>query len=239
MLINPPEVIQLLAHNLRWNIVKALSSSDYRVHELVNQLNQPMNLVSYHLKLLRDGLLIESRRSSADGRDIYYSLNLNHLRTSLQAVEKALSIDEPSADNLVPIHAIRVLFICTHNSARSQMAETLMRNLSGGNISVYSAGNQPTTIHPDAIKTMSQMGIDVSNQKSTHISQFEGQSFDYVITVCDNAREVCPTFTGSKQLHWGFTDPAAIHDANERLKSFEQIALRLKLRIEHFLKELT
>lgn len=234
-----PDFIKLLAHDLRWAMLTALATSDYQVNELVNLVGQPMNLVSYHLKQLREDGLVSTRRSESDGRDIYYSLDLEELRARFQTVGLALHpAVMTTADFKFPdkFSVRRVLFVCTHNSARSQMAEGFMRHLSAGRIEVFSAGSQPGTVHPEAVRTMKRFGVDVADQKSTHLETFDGQAFDYVVTVCDLAREICPTFSGDGiYIHWGFPDPAVIADSRERRDAFERTALRLQTRILHFL----
>ena len=233
-----PEFIKLLAHDLRWHLLKVLSLGDYRVQELVARVHEPMNLVSYHLKKLRDDGVVRTRRSEADGRDVYYSLDMDRLRSLYRAVGTAL---HPALSPAPAAHPefdppLRVLFICTHNSARSQMAEALLRERGGSSIEVYSAGSHPTRLHPDAIRTMAAQGIDIQAQQPKHWQDFADQSFDYVITVCDRAREICPTFPGEgTAIHWGFADPAAIENAQERRRAFEQIARQLASRIEYFL----
>jgi protein-tyrosine-phosphatase/DNA-binding transcriptional ArsR family regulator len=241
--VQPPEFIKLLANDLRWGLLKALTTSDLQVNELVAQLQQPMNLISYHLKKMRDDALVTTRRSEADGRDIYYSLDLNRLRTLYleagTALHPAIGLNLPMID-VSQLPDQRVLFVCTHNSARSQMAEGLLRHLSQGHLNVLSAGSHPTTVHPDAIHTMATFGIDISQQQSRPLSDIEGQSFDYVITVCDKAREICPTFPGSGlAMHWGFPDPVVIQDDLERRGVFEDTARQLKSRIEYFLSTLS
>src|SRR5664279_1572558 len=194
--IQPPEVIKLLAHDLRWHLLKALTTSDLRVQELATWVDEPMNLVSYHLKKLRDDGVVSTRHSEADGRDIYYSLDIGRLRELYQAAGAALhpALCEPTVVTYpLPTTPGRVLFVCTHNSARSQMAEGLMRHLGGAYFQVYSAGSHPTQPHSDAIRAMDALGIDIRSQRSKHLQEFENQVFDYVITVCDRAREVCPT----------------------------------------------
>lgn len=231
----PPAVLKLIAHDLRWALIKRLTVGDYLVHELADQVSQPMNLVSYHLKKLRDAGLVMARRSEADARDQYYSLDLDSLHTQLDAVSAALHpalMAQPM--NTHPVCDVRVLFVCTHNSARSQMAETLLRHISGGLIEAHSAGSQPTRLHPDAITTMQSYGIDISGQASKHVSEYDGQHFDYVITVCDNAREVCPTFAGGQQRHWGLIDPASLTDPDARAAQFRITAERLRARITHW-----
>jgi protein-tyrosine-phosphatase len=240
--VQPPEFIKLLANDLRWGLLKALTTGDHQVNELVTQLQQPMNLVSYHLKKMRDDALVTTRRSEADGRDVYYSLDLNHLRQMYleagMALHPAMGVNLPSLD-VSQLEPKRILFVCTHNSARSQMAEGLLRHLSQGYLDVLSAGSHPTTVHPDAIRTMDGFGIDISHQHSRPLSDFAGQAFDYVITVCDKAREVCPTFPGSgAPMHWGFPDPVVIQDDDERAAVFERTARQLKSRIDYFLSTL-
>jgi ArsR family transcriptional regulator, arsenate/arsenite/antimonite-responsive transcriptional repressor / arsenate reductase (thioredoxin) len=190
----PPALIQLLSHDLRWQIVKALTQSDYRVSELVDRFEQPLNLVFYHLKKLRDEALVTTRRSEADGRDTYYSLDLDYLQTLYRDAGAALhpSLVSHTSGTLSHLLAAKVLFVCTHNSARSQMAEGLMRHLSQGQIDVISAGSEPTTVHPDAIATMESLGIDIRSQIPKHFEAYLSQPFDYVISVCDRAREVWP-----------------------------------------------
>lgn len=237
----PPDVIRLLANDLRWQLVRELAVGDYRVNELVARVKQPLNLVSYHLKQLREGHLVTMRRSEADGRDNYYSLDLDYLRAVLDAAGSAIhpAVSRPPATDLPLPRVASVLFVCTHNSARSQMAEGLLRHLSQGNIHVSSAGSAPATIHPDAIATMDALGIDIRSQQSKGFAAVLDQSFDTVITVCDQAREVCPTFPGAGQhIHWGFADPAAITDPHERQQAFAATAQRLQARIRHYLTEL-
>ena len=233
-----PEFLRLLAHDVRWNVLRLLASGDYRVNELVAHVEQPMNLVSYHLKKLREDDIVQMRRSEADGRDTYYSLDLDRLRDLYRAAGRALhpSLAAPADQPVRVAGSPRVLFVCTHNSARSQMAEGLLRHLSQGRVSVTSAGSEPTQIHPDAIRTMQALGIDIRGQQSRGLESVTGSAFDYVITVCDRAREICPAFPGEgQQFHWGFADPTRIDDAAQRQQAFAATAQRLKTRIEHFL----
>ncbi len=237
--VHPPYLIKLLANDLRWGLLKALTTGDLQVNELVAQVQQPMNLVSYHLKKMRDDSLVTTRRSDADGRDVYYSLDLNRLHQMYAEagalLHPAIGINLPAV-NVSRLQHQRVLFVCTHNSARSQMAEGLLRHLSQGYVDVLSAGSQPTAIHPDAIGTMNTLDIDISHQRPRSLTDVEGQSFDYVITVCDKAREVCPTFPGyGRQVHWGFPDPVVIQNDAQRRAAFERTARQLKSRIIFFL----
>ena len=119
----------------------------------------------------------------------------------------------------------RILFLCTGNSARSQMAEGLLRHLAGDRFEVFSAGTQSTRVHPLAIKALAEKGIDISHHTSDHIDKYMGMEFDYVITVCDNAHETCPYFpTNKAQWHWSFEDPSAATGTEaERLAKFREI----------------
>jgi arsenate reductase len=128
----------------------------------------------------------------------------------------------------------RVIFICTHNSARSQMAEGLLRHLAGERYEVFSAGTQSTRVNPLAIKAMAEKGIDISQHTSDHIDKFMGMEFEYVITVCDNAKESCPYFpTNKTQWHWSFEDPAAATGTEEqRLSKFREIRNQIEQRLQ-------
>ena len=119
----------------------------------------------------------------------------------------------------------RVLILCTGNSARSQMAEGLLRDLAGDRLEVASAGVSPTQVRPEAIAVMRELGIDISRHRSKSVDEFAGQQFDYVITVCDNANEQCPLFPGNtRRIHWSFDDPAeAKGDEQSRLAIFRRV----------------
>lgn len=107
----------------------------------------------------------------------------------------------------------RVLILCTGNSARSQMAEGILRNLAGDRFEVHSAGTNPTRVRAEAIEAMKEIGIDISGHWSKSVDEFVGQPFDYVITVCDHAREICPVFPAETgRLHWSFEDPHTLDD---------------------------
>jgi len=132
----------------------------------------------------------------------------------------------------------RVLFLCTHNAARSQMAEGILRHLSRGAVDAQSAGTAPSTVHPlagEAVRGL--LGVDLGGQRSKHVDEFSGQHFDYVITLCDSARESCPVFPGAPvRMHWGFDDPSAVQGSDEdRSRAFRQTAAELKRRIDQLL----
>ena len=128
----------------------------------------------------------------------------------------------------------RVLFLCTHNSARSQMAEGLLRHLAGDRFEAMSAGTEATRVRPQAIEVMGEIGIDISHQESKTLERYLGEPFDYVVTVCDDANEACPVFPGAEsRLHWSLEDPAsATGTEEERLGVFRSVRDELKERIE-------
>jgi arsenate reductase len=133
----------------------------------------------------------------------------------------------------------KVLIVCTGNSARSQMAEGLLRHEGGDRFAVFSAGTKPTGVRPEAIAVMGEIGVDLSRHRSKSVDEFRGQTLDFVITVCDSARETCPVFPGAaRRLHWPFPDPAAI-DGPEvvRTEAFRRVRDQIHARILAFLNE--
>lgn len=131
----------------------------------------------------------------------------------------------------------RVLFLCTHNSARSQMAEALLRHMAGDKFEVHSAGNDPRGVNPFAVQAMEQIHIDISGAESKHLDQFVGQDFDYVITVCDKVNESCPVFPGDpNRIHWSFEDPSAAEGTDEeKLDVFRKTRDRISMRLRNWL----
>jgi arsenate reductase len=127
----------------------------------------------------------------------------------------------------------RVLILCTGNSARSQMAEGLLRHMCGDRFEVGSAGVEPSHVRPQAVEAMREIGIDISGHRSKSVDEFAGQEFDYVITVCDNANERCPVFPGkTERIHWSFDDPAeAVGDEAARLAVFRRVRDEIKARL--------
>lgn len=131
---------------------------------------------------------------------------------------------------------LRVLFLCTHNSARSQLAEAILRQLGGEQVEVYSAGSMPTEVHPDTIAVLQELGIDPSHHVAKSMDQFRGQTFDYIITVCDRVRDACPVFPGDPtQIHWSFPDPVVVEEPEQRRRAFRQIAQELQKRVRYLL----
>jgi arsenate reductase len=132
---------------------------------------------------------------------------------------------------------VRVLFVCTYNSARSQMAEGLLRELAGDRFEAFSAGTEVSSVRPEAISVMAELGIDISAQRSKSVDDFVGQQFAWVITVCDRARESCPYFPGAEQTaHWGFDDPAEAQGTDEeRLQVFRRVRDEIRDRLRMFI----
>ena len=227
----PPGFLRLAGHPLRWRLLTELARSDRQVRELRDLLGQPQSLVSYHLGQLRAGGLVSARRSSADRRDAYYRVDLTRCTELLTETGRAL---HPGL-GLIPAPAdrvrvrTRVLFLCTGNSARSQMAEALLGQLGGDVIEAASAGSQPKPLHPDAVLVMREHGIDISGNRVKHLDTFAGQRFGYVISLCDRVREVCPEFPGHPQMiHWSIADPSGEQDTHQ---AFRRVAAELRTRI--------
>ena len=132
----------------------------------------------------------------------------------------------------------RVLILCTGNSARSQMAEGLLRSMAGDRFAVFSAGTKPSFVRPEAIVAMRELGVDLSSHRSKSVDEYRDASFDYVITVCDNANESCPLFAGkAERIHWSFEDPAAVEGSEEtRLGSFRRIRDQIAVRLRSFVE---
>ena len=133
----------------------------------------------------------------------------------------------------------KVLILCTGNSARSQMAEGLLRSMAGDRFAVFSAGTKPSFVRPEAIVAMRELGVDLSSHRSKSVDEYRDASFDYVITVCDNANESCPLFTGkAERIHWSFEDTAAVEGGEEtRLGSFRKIRDQIAGRMRSFVED--
>ncbi|MFC9684875.1 ArsR family transcriptional regulator [Streptomyces sp. NPDC056948] len=240
-----PAFVQLAAHSLRWKLLTELAASDYRVRELVERVGQPQNLVSYHLRLLRDGGLVTARRSSFDARDSYYHLDLQQCAHSLAdagtALHPALGVAStpPRPPTPSPARRPAVLFACTGNSARSPIAEALLRHRAEGRVDVASAGSHPKPrIHSDAVQVLrEQHGTDISGQRPRHLDTLLGRRFDYVISLCDKVREVCPDFGDHPRLvHWSIPDPTAASGPGPvGYPAFVRTAAEIDTRIRHLL----
>jgi ArsR family transcriptional regulator, arsenate/arsenite/antimonite-responsive transcriptional repressor / arsenate reductase (thioredoxin) len=240
---SPPRFLRLAGHPLRWRLLSELARSDRRVGELCELADRRQSLVSYHLRRLRDGGLVSLRRSAADGRDTYYVLDLRRCGELLSSAGVALHPGlapgpRPRAPRGRRGTLARVLFLCTGNSARSQIAEALCERLSGGAVTAASAGSHPKPLQPNAVRVMRDRGIDIAGRRSKHLGEFAGQRFDYVISLCDRVREVCPEFPGGPELvHWSIPDPAREPGGDEEtLPAFERTAEELRTRIDFLIE---
>ncbi len=233
----------MAANPLRWRLLTELAAGDLRVGELVDLLGRPQNLVSYHLRQLRRSGLVTARRSSFDARDSYYHLDLEHCGHALTAtgvaLHPALRLDPAPRTPTAAQQPTgpRVLFACTGNSARSPVAEALLRHRIGGRAEVTSAGSHPKPrTDPGAVRVLREhYGIDIADRRPLHLDAVAGRRFDHVISLCDKVREVCPEFSGEpRRTHWSIPDPAAADD-RASLPAFRHLAAEIDTRIRHLL----
>lgn len=209
-----PDALALVGHPLRWRLLGELGRSDRRVHELTTAVGEPQNLVSYHLRQLRQAELVRTRRSTADGRDTYYALDLGRFESMLVDAGGAIHPGLRLGRQTAPVgrgRRRRILFLCTGNSARSQIAEALAEHRAGGWLRAASAGSHPKPLHPMAVRVLrDRYGLDIAGAHAKHVDEIVDQRFDRVITLCDRVREVCPEFPGQPDAtHWSVPDPAA------------------------------
>ncbi|TWP48329.1 ArsR family transcriptional regulator [Lentzea tibetensis] len=229
--MEPPAFVRLAAHPLRWRLLTSLAAGDHRVRELTDLVGEPQNLVSYHLRLLREEGLVASRRSDFDGRDSYYHLDLDRCSSALASVGAALhpALRPSPSTTFAPRH---VLFTCTGNSARSPVAEALLRHHTRGQVSVTSAGSHPKPhINPHAVLALrSGYGIDIAAHPRS-LDEVAGHRFDHVISLCDRVREVLPAFPGSVRTHWSLAEP-------DTYPVFQRITAEIDTRVRHLLPSL-
>ena len=235
--LSPPAFLRLAGNALRWRLLTELAHSDLRVGELTERVGQPQTAVSYHLGRLRAGGLVSARRSSADQRDSYYHADLTRCGELLAATGVALHAGlatRPAPIDRVRRGArVRVLFLCTGNSARSQIAEALLADVAGDRVEVASAGSLPKGLHPNAVRVMHEYGIDIDGRRSKHLDEYAGSRFDYVVTLCDKVREICPEFPGGPEpIHWSIPDPATDGTGQASYSAFQRVAADLQTRIE-------
>jgi protein-tyrosine-phosphatase/DNA-binding transcriptional ArsR family regulator len=243
--IEPPEVLGLLGEPLRWQLVTELGRSDRRVGELVALVGKPQNLVSYHLGELRRAGIVSARRSAADGRDVYYRANLLRCRDLLgdapRVLHPGLSVLPATAGRFHRGRTRpRLLFLCTGNSARSQIAEALVEHTSAGAVQARSAGSHPKPLHANAVRVMAERGIDIEGRPTKHLSELAHTRFDRVITLCDKVREICPELPGAPMTaHWSIGDPAGSGgDDRSTYPAFQAVADDIEGRVGLLLAEL-
>ena len=232
-----PLLMQMASHPLRWLLLTELATSDRRVRELAACVDEPQNLVSYHLRLLRSAGLVDARRSSFDGRDSYYRLNLARCATGFGEAASAL---HPALASTAASRAAKgsVLFLCTGNSARSPMAEALLRHRSRGRIRVASAGSHPKAqTHQYAVRVMhADYGIDLSKRRPRPLTAVTRRPFDHVITLCDKVYEYVCENGPAPTMHWSLPDPAASNDSDQmRYRQFRSVANEIDTRIQYLL----
>jgi ArsR family transcriptional regulator, arsenate/arsenite/antimonite-responsive transcriptional repressor / arsenate reductase (thioredoxin) len=245
-----PVFVRLAAHPLRWLLLTTLADSDLRVRDLVTQLDAPQNLLSYHLRQLREGGLVTVRRSSYDGRDSYYHLDLDRCAEALAGTAAALHPTLGRAPGVGAGSGERegkrpgaVLFLCTGNSVRSPIAEALVRHYFAENVTAASAGTRPRSrLHPNTVRVLSdQFGIDVVGQRPRHVSTVAARRFDHVVTLCDRAREDVPGLAQhARRTHWSIAEPARAGDSEEAsYPAFQQVASEIHTRVRHLLPSLS
>ncbi len=232
-----PPLMQMASHPLRWALLTELASGDHRVRELAAAVGQPQNLVSYHLRLLRSTGLIDARRSSYDGRDTYYRLDLTKCAKAFG--EAAAALHPALAPTLSTTAAPRaVLFLCTGNSARSPMAAALLHKRGHGRIRTASAGSHPKShVHVDAIRVMrDEYDIDLSGVRPQSLAAVSRRRFDCVITLCDKVREYARDHDLATTMHWSLPDPSA---AGAGYPEFCCVASELNRRVDFFIPALS
>ena len=228
--------------NVRYMVDDVQQSIDFYTKHLGFEVNTSYvpafaDVTRGHLRLLLSG-----PDSSADRRDAYYALDLARVREVLTATGGALHpglrlAPARRATTRPRTATARVLFLCTGNSGRSQMAEALARARSGGAVEAHSAGSHPKPLHPSAVRVMrEEHGIDLSRHRSKHLDVFADDRFDRVISLCDRVREVCPEFPGQPEtVHWSMPDPNVGPDDEASYPNFRQTADELETRIEFLL----
>jgi len=238
------EFLQLVADPQRWRLLHELARSDRRVGELCELVGKPQNLVSYHVGQLRDAGLIAARRSTADRRDTYYRVDLARCSELLANAGAALHpgirlelLPPPPPVARRRARTPRVLFLCTGNSARSQIAQALLEHGSGRTIAADSAGSFPKPLHPNAVRVLAERGIDISGRRSTHLDRFANRRFDHVVTLCDKVKEVCPEFPGQPTTaHWSIPDPATdAGDDEASYPAFVRTADEIETRVAYLI----
>src|SRR5689334_17940100 len=229
-----PLIVRMAAHPVRWALLRELAISDCRVRELVAAVDEPQNLVSYHLRELKAAGLVTVRRSTFDGRDSYYHLDLARCATGFGEAAETLHPLLARGHRAWP-PGRSVLFLCTGNSARSPMAEALLHWRSGGAVATASAGSHPKpAMHPNAARALrAEYGIALNPRTPQPLTAVADQRFDCVVSLCDKVREISWDFGGVKKVHWSLPDPAASGAADdESLAEFRSVAREIDRRIE-------
>jgi protein-tyrosine-phosphatase len=187
--------------------------------------------------------MVFRRRSAADGRDAYYVGDLERCRELLTgtavALHPGLRVQRaaPPGWSGCGEGRVRVLFLCTGNSARSQIAEALASHLSDGAVQAVSAGSHPKPLHPNAVRVLAERGIDISGRESKHLDEFTRSRFGYVVSLCDRVREVCPEFPGHPDvIHWSVPDPSREGDGEDSYPAFARTLAEIEMRVGFLLE---
>lgn len=223
--IRLPAMLRALSHPARLSIFKMLTAEgELSCMELTRRTELAQSTISEHLKVLKDSGLV---RQTGPGLRAQYGINRDAVVWMKHTIA---SLWEG------PMPPIRVLFLCTGNSARSIIAEALLRDIGGDAFEVCSAGTEPKGLNPYTVRVLQQAGLPTTNLASKSLVVYEHQKFDYVITVCDRAAETCPVFPGDpERIHWSFTDPAAVEGEEVvRLAAFQETLRGMRKRIEMF-----
>lgn len=230
-----PALFRTAAHPLRWALLTALARGDHRVRELVALVEEPQNLVSYHLRLLRSAGLVDTHRSTFDGRDTYYRLDLSRCAAAFGDAAAALhpALAAPATRHRPTTGS--VLFVCTGNSARSPIAAALLRRHCHRQFRIASAGSHPgSELHPFASRVLHEdYGIGTAGQRPRPIADLAGSRFDHVITLCDKVREYPHGIPATTYTHWSTPDPAAAD-----YPEFRRITAELDTRVRYLLPTL-
>lgn len=230
-----PVLMRMAAHPVRWALLTVLAGGDHRVRELVATLGETQNLVSYHLRVLRSSGLVRANRSTFDGRDTYYHLDLARCAAAFGDAARSLHPALAPGGAGPPKTGGSVLFLCTGNSARSPIAEALLRQHAGGRVRVTSAGSHPKPgLHPFAVRILNEdYGIDIAGQRPRALTALTGHRFDHAITLCDKVREFPHRPTATTATHWSIPDPASVD-----YPEFRSITTELDTRIRYLLPAL-
>ncbi len=229
--------MRMASHPLRWALLTELAAGDQRVRELAAAVDEPQNLVSYHLRLLRSARLIDARRSSFDGRDSYYRLDLSRCAGAFGEAAAALHPALAHTPAVKPPPR-SVLFLCTGNSARSPMAAALLEKKGQGRIRAASAGSHPkSSVHRNAVRVMHEMyEIDLGRGRPQPLAAVYRRRFDQVITLCDKVREYARDHGLATTMHWSLPDPSTAADSDRgSYPEFRRVASELNSRIDFLL----
>ncbi|HBE79901.1 MAG TPA: hypothetical protein DDW65_19300 [Firmicutes bacterium] len=229
----------------RLAIISLLSAGSMLVGDICNASGLPLTLVSQHLRVLRMSGMVQAERDNKDARAVWYSLNPQRIKEIQSALSMVFDMTK-IVDRRIPEtkqslnltrEKFRVLFLCSGNSARSQIAEALLQHYGTGLIEARSAGTHPREVHPLTIKVLAEIGLDTTGLKTKHYSVFNQESFRYVITVCDRANEECPDFSGDYQrIHWSIVDPVMDRNEDELINAFKRTRQELSARIDLFVQ---